>query len=91
MSCIFSGLHPMIPFFLLRKEHNSCMEKEMSSIYYRIKIKVVDFSPTDSASGVASGHPAPTKGLGSLSVCGLFLSSVVTECMWVVLTSGPFP
>ena len=63
----------------------------MSSIYYRIKIKVVDFSPTDSASGVASSHPAPTKGLGSLSVCGLFFSSVVTECMWVVLTSGPFP
>ena len=63
----------------------------MSSIYYRIKIKFVDFSPTNSASGVAPGHPAPTKGLGSLSACSLLFSSVVTECMWVVLTCGPFP
>lgn len=81
----------MIPFSLLRKEHDSCTEKEMSSIYYRIKIKAVDFSPTNSASGVASGHPAPTRGLGSLSVCSLLFSFVVTECMWAVLTSDPFP
>lgn len=63
----------------------------MSSIYYRIKIKFVDFSPTNSASGVASSHLAPAKALVSLSVCSLLFSSVITECMWVVLTSGPFP